>query len=177
MGILLHLVTCFACLQAILSHPLHADDSRSYDGYRMRLAKRDSFYPLQESLLSSMGFFENSRGASHKKKAVDSTFIRFGRSSSSETNARHTSNMPQTLMEDPYSSPESSKTFKRFLLDHNGCQISNSKELFRALMTDRNCIQAFPKVKRESVNDTFIRFGKRSLPSEEQFESEISEDV
>ena len=114
-------------------------------------------------------FFSLSSGIpqNQRKKAVDSTFIRFGRSSPSESNLG--SDIPNVLQkeQDLLSDDSKSGIPQHFILDHKGCRISNSQELVRALMNDRNCIRAFQKVKRENVNDTFIRFGKRSVPSEE----------
>lgn len=176
MGIILHLLTCLVCIQVILSYPLQEDGSPLYGDYRMGLAKKDSFYPFKESLLSTLGFLENSRGGpqNQRKKAVDSTFIRFGRSSPSEANLRSDVSQVIPKEQDMSSDDSKSSTSQQFILDHKGCRISSSRELVRALMNDRNCIRAFQKVKRENVNDTFIRFGKRSVPSEEDMESRNS---
>lgn len=114
-------------------------------------------------------FFLSGIPQNQRKKAVDSTFIRFGRSSPSESNLG-AEDVPKVLQRVQQDADDSSKSLsqQQFILDHKGCRISNSKELVRALMNDRNCIRAFQKVKRENVNDTFIRFGKRSVPSEEE---------
>ncbi|KFM68860.1 hypothetical protein X975_17502, partial [Stegodyphus mimosarum] len=196
MGILLHLISFIACLQMAYLYPLQEDINPAFDSYRMRLTKKESFYPFKESLLSSLSFLDNPReGAqSQRKKAVDSTFIRFGRSSSGEGVVDRDSSddipassavLSKSLSEMQHSGDDrlvdssselqgnnkaSVEMPRRFIVNHNGCRVSSSQEIVRALMNDRNCIQAFQKVKRENVNDTFIRFGKREAPREKEFE-------
>lgn len=137
--------------------------------YHLLQINRYYWYVKQKSisLHSYSFFFLSGIPQNQRKKAVDSTFIRFGRSSPSESNLG--SDVPNVLqrVQDMTSDDSKSSISQQFILDHKGCRISNSKELVRALMNDRNCIRAFQKVKRENVNDTFIRFGKRSVPSEE----------
>ncbi|XP_055934892.1 uncharacterized protein LOC129964196 [Argiope bruennichi] len=184
MSILLQLLSLLVCLQTVWPYPIQDDEGSLLENYGLRLAKRP-FYPYKDAILSPFGFLDTARVTQgQRKKAVDSTFIRFGRSSSSESgNGRTMENHPSSLLlEDspevhqPDSSPELSDLPKvglpqRFLLNHNGCRVTSTQELRKALLSDPNCIRAFQKAKKENVNDTFIRFGKREAPSEKEFES------
>ncbi|CAL1275905.1 unnamed protein product [Larinioides sclopetarius] len=191
MSILLQLLSLLVCLQTVWLYPIQDEESSLLDNYGMRLAKRP-FYPYKDAILSPFGFLDTPRVTQgQRKKAVDSTFIRFGRSSSSESgNGRTLENhpAPSMLLEDspevhqPDSSPELSDFPKvglpqRFLLNHNGCRVTSTQELRKALLSDPNCIRAFQKAKKENVNDTFIRFGKREAPSEKEFESANSNEA
>ncbi|KAG8187900.1 hypothetical protein JTE90_001663 [Oedothorax gibbosus] len=176
MGVALHLISLLACLQTVRLYPMSADRNSLYENYGMRLAKRP-FYSYRDALLSPFGLLDPSKvSQGQRKKAVDSTFIRFGRSSPDHPgrNERSIDDIPdpESLSQIPRESME--EDFKtgpqRFLLDHNGCRVRDSTELMRALMSDPKCIRAFQKAKKENVNDTFIRFGKREAPPEREFE-------
>ncbi|GIY76532.1 uncharacterized protein CDAR_48251 [Caerostris darwini] len=190
MSVLLQLLYLVVCLQTVWPYPIQDDESSLLDNYGMRLAKRP-FYPYKDTILSPFGFLDTPRVTQgQRKKAVDSTFIRFGRSSSGESGRTMVSHPGASLLlEDSSpeaspqdSSPELSEIPKiniqqRFLLNHNGCRLANAQELRKALMSDPNCIRAFQKAKKENVNDTFIRFGKREAPAEKEFESENSNEA
>ncbi|XP_054724051.1 uncharacterized protein LOC129234162 [Uloborus diversus] len=180
MGFLVRLICCMACMHVAYLYPLQ-DDVGSLFSDKMSLAKKDPFYPFKESILSSLGLFENPKGGtqSQRKKAVDSTFIRFGRSSSAKQDSSAEGSLekppfPQVMIPDQQvkPSPELSSLLRmqppRLLFR---CRIGNSRELLQALMNENECLRGYPKVKRENVNDTFIRFGKREVRPEEEFET------
>ncbi|GFU37612.1 uncharacterized protein NPIL_378761 [Nephila pilipes] len=183
--IIVELMSLLVCLQTVWLYPIQDDESSLLDNYGMRLAKRP-FYPYKDAILSPFGFLDSPRAMQgQRKKAVDSTFIRFGRSPSSESGTgRAVENHPAAAMlfeESREGHQESSPELtdfsslkvglpQRFLLNHNGCRVTSTQELRKALLSDPNCIRAFQKAKKENVNDTFIRFGKREAPSEKEFE-------
>ncbi|XP_071036088.1 uncharacterized protein [Parasteatoda tepidariorum] len=178
MNFIIQLVSFLVFMDVVHLLPIQEDGAFG-DAYEMKLAKRP-FYPYREAILSPFGFLDAPREITQgqRKKAVDSTFIRFGRGSPSENrNARDlqavSSSMDQPKMGDiELSDNVGDDGFKvsaqHFILNHNGCRVSNTRELMKALLSDPNCIRAFQKAKKENVNDTFIRFGKREAPPEFQ---------